>query len=101
MMRPEVQQPLLQPGVRLELPPVSDARCGPPRRGKADETDYAQRAFLNLLATIALLVIATGMVWTVLALDAQEKLRRCLDTGQRECVQLVPPQPGVWLVPNH
>lgn len=102
MTRPDLQQPALEPGV-----PLDKGRSAPERRVKSplrrvpDDTDYGQRTFVNLLATIFLLVIAGGIVWALQALDAQEKLRRCLDTGARECVQLVPPRPGVRLVPNH
>ena len=79
--------------------PCGDSR--PSQRLEADETDYGRRTFINLLATICLLVVATGIIWAVQALDAQEKLRRCLDTGARECVQLVPPRPGIRMMPNH
>jgi hypothetical protein len=104
MKRSDLQQAAFEPGVTLE--PGHPEPCGGaplplPLPREADETDYGRRTFLNLLATICLLVVATGIIWAVQALDAQEKLRRCLDTGARECVQLVPPRPGIRVMPNH
>jgi hypothetical protein len=102
MKRLDLQQSAYEPGVTLD-PGQPEPRGGvpPPLPAEADETDYGQRTFLNLLATICLLVVATGIIWAVQALNAQEKLRRCLDTGARECVQLVPPHPGIRVMPNH
>jgi hypothetical protein len=88
-------------GTDAEMPVVGEPRPRLPLRRDADDTDYAQRTFLNLLATVFLLVIAAGIVWTFQALDAQERLQRCLDTGKRDCVQLAPPRLGVRVVPDH
>jgi hypothetical protein len=88
-------QTALDPGLKLEpLPPGGGLSSD---RHEPDRTDYAHRTFINLLATTVLLLIALALVWTVQKIEAQEKLMRCLDTGQRECVQLVPPRPGVRL----
>ena len=87
-------QTALDQGLELEHLPQNE------RRGAAfepDTTDYAHRTFVNLLATVMLLLIALAVIWTIREIEAQEKLRICLDTGQRECVQLVPPRPGVRL----
>ena len=61
--------------------------------GDGDEDDREERArrtFVNLLAAIAALLVAIGAVWAFKALDEQRRLQRCLDSGRRDCVELVP-----------
>ena len=94
MPRVNCPQTALDEGLELEQLPRTEHR-GPVF--EPDTTDYAHRTFVNLLATVMLLLIALAVVWTIREIEAQEKLRICLDTGQRECVQLVPPRPGVRL----
>ena len=53
-----------------------------------DDTDYEHRHFTNLLAIIFLLIIAGAIIWTVRAIDENERLQRCLNAGRRDCVQI-------------
>ncbi len=53
-----------------------------------DATDYAHRTFVNLAATAVLLFVAVCIVWTVRAIETQEKLQRCLASGRRDCVDI-------------
>ena len=90
-------QPDGRPGTMKSLPRGGNGRELSPVVREPDDTDYGHRTFINLLATIFLLLFAIAVVWTIKAIDEQEKLGRCLDTGGRDCVQLVPQRPGVRL----
>ncbi len=64
----------------------------------ADETDYEHRHFVNLLAIVFLLAVAGAIIWTVRAMEDNEKLQRCLNAGRRDCVKIeTPPSTGVRL----
>jgi len=56
-----------------------------------DTTDYEHRHFVNLVAMAFLLAIAAALIWTVLAMDENEKLQRCLNAGRRDCVKIDAP----------
>jgi hypothetical protein len=64
-------------------------------RQQPDEVDYAQRDFINLVATIFLLVLALCISWTVRAVTEQERQLRCVESGRRDCVQIVTPPQGM------
>jgi hypothetical protein len=71
------------------------------QRGNDDDTDYQHRNFINLLAAVMLLVIAIGIVWVVKAMEADEELDRCQETGRRDCVKIdVPPRPTIRIPDN-
>ena len=59
-----------------------------------DEVDYAQRDFVNLVATIFLLLLALMISWTVRAVTDNEKQMRCVESGRRDCVQIAAPPQG-------
>ncbi len=70
------------------------------KRAKRDDTDYDRRGFVNLVATIVLLVYALALAWTLLALGERERLERCIASGRKDCVAL-PALPGtVRLLPG-
>ena len=56
-----------------------------------DREERSRRALVNLLAAIAALMVAFGAVWTFKALDEQRRLQRCLDSGRRDCAEIVDP----------
>ena len=56
-----------------------------------DETDYAHRNTVNLVAAIALLVIAIGLVVALKMIDDQRKMQRCVDSGRRDCFAVPTP----------
>ena len=59
----------------------------------AEDSDEKQhRLFVNLVAAAFLLALAIAIVWVVMALDAQRKLQNCLNSGRRNCEEMV--QPG-------
>lgn len=61
----------------------------------SDEVDYAQRDFINLVATIFLLVLAIVIAWTVRTVTDNEKQLRCVESGRRDCVQIAAPPQGM------
>lgn len=60
-----------------------------------DEVDYAQRDFVNLIATIFLLLLAIVIAWTVRAVTDNEKQLRCIESGRKDCVQIAAPPQGM------
>lgn len=56
-----------------------------------DETDYAHRRLVNLVAAIALLVLAIILVVAMNLLDNQRRLQRCMDSGRRDCLAVPTP----------
>lgn len=52
---------------------------------RRDDTDYSHRATVNLVAAIAILLIAVALVFAMNMLDAQRKTQRCIDSGRRDC----------------
>ena len=60
-----------------------------------DEVDYAQRDFVNLVATIFLLLLALVISWTVRAVTDNEQQLRCVESGRRDCVQIAAPPQGM------
>ena len=59
------------------------------------EVDYARRDFVNLVATVFLLVLALGVTWTVRAVTENERQLRCVESGRRDCVQIAAPPQGI------
>ena len=62
---------------------------------KSDEVDYAQRDFINLVATIFLLLLAILIAWTLRTVTDNEKQLRCVESGRRDCVQIAAPPQGM------
>ena len=56
-----------------------------------DKTDYAHRRLVNLVAAIALLILAIILVVAMNLLDNQRRLQRCLDSGRRDCLAVPTP----------
>ncbi len=56
-----------------------------------DETDYAQRKMVNLVAAIAVLVLAIVLVVALNLIDNQRRMQRCVDSGRRDCFAIPTP----------
>ncbi len=56
-----------------------------------DDTDYAHRRTVNLVAAIAILVLAIILVVAVNMLDEQRRMQRCVDSGRRDCLTIPTP----------
>ncbi|MDB5569869.1 MAG: hypothetical protein JWN93_1052 [Hyphomicrobiales bacterium] len=65
----------------------------PPERSR--EIDYGHRHFVNLAAAAVLLMLALGMVWTFKSIDEQERMRRCIGSGRKDCVTILAPPRGM------
>jgi hypothetical protein len=77
------------------LDPDGANRPGP-APASDDDTDYEHRHFTNQIAIIFLLIIAGASLWTVRAIESNERLQRCLNAGRRDCVKIeTPPSTGV------
>ncbi len=75
---------------RPNLTPLADQPTPAP-----DEVDYAQRDFINLVATVFLLVLAIGIAWTVRAVTDYERQLRCVESGRRDCIAIATPPQGM------
>ena len=59
---------------------------------KAEEKEEReQRAFVNLVAAIAILILAISAIWLLGFLDDKRKLQACLEAGRRDCLQRFDP----------
>ena len=64
----------------------------PPRRDKESEREERElRTFVNLLAAIALLVLAIAGVWLMRFLDERRKIETCVEAGRRDCLRRFDP----------
>ncbi len=63
-------------------------------RGDEESEEREHRVFVNLAAAAFLLALAIAIVWVVMALDARRKLENCLNSGRRNCAELVQPATG-------
>jgi hypothetical protein len=57
----------------------------------SDRTDYEHRYFVNLAAAAFVLALGLGIGWTIKAFDRQLALEKCLDSGRKDCRQVVEP----------
>jgi hypothetical protein len=64
-----------------------------PNGGAEGRDEREHRTLVNLVVAIFLLLLAIGLVWVVKALDDQRKLQDCLNSGRRNCLELVQPGP--------
>jgi len=64
-------------------------------RSRPPTIDYEHRHFVNLAATIVLLSLALVSMWTIKAIDNQEKLQRCFNSGRKDCVPMAAPPRGM------
>jgi len=59
------------------------------------ETEERQhRTFVNLMAAIAVLVLAIAAFWVMKTLDERRKLENCLSSGRRDCLEWIEPAAG-------
>ena len=56
-----------------------------------DDTDYAHRRLVNLVAAITVLVLAVILVVAMNMLDDQRKKQRGVDSGRRDCFAIPTP----------
>jgi hypothetical protein len=55
-------------------------------QGENEREERERRTLVNLLAAIALLVVAISAVWLMNYLDQRRKLELCLEAGRRDCL---------------
>ena len=65
-----------------------------------DDTDYAHRHHVNLLAVAFLLVVALVIGWTLIAFERQQKLERCFSSGRRDCIPVESPPHSSLVIPR-
>ena len=63
---------------------------GPDEPAEESE-DRQHRVFVNLSAAIAVLLLALAGFWLMKTLDEHRKLENCLNSGRRDCLELVEP----------
>ena len=56
-----------------------------------DAEERQSRVFVNLVAAAFLLALAIAIVWVVMSLDEKRKLENCLNSGRRNCAELIQP----------
>jgi hypothetical protein len=59
--------------------------------GENGDTDYSHRNTVNLVAAIAVLVLAIILIVALNMVDNQRKLQRCVDSGRRDCLEIPTP----------
>ena len=67
-----------------------------------DHTDYAQRRRVNIVVAIVAAVLLGALIWTVRAIQENERLQRCHASGRRDCEKLdIPDAPPRIFEPTH
>jgi hypothetical protein len=56
-----------------------------------DAQEREHRTFVNLVAAIAILILAISMIWLLGFLDEKRKLQACIEAGRRDCLQKFDP----------
>ena len=59
-----------------------------------DRDDDDRRTRANLIAIIAVLLIAGGAYWLLKTLDEHRKLMDCVASGRRNCLEQIEPAVG-------
>jgi hypothetical protein len=60
-----------------------------PPQPAEDPEERQSRVFVNLVAAVFLLALAIAIVWVVASLDEKRKLENCLNSGRRNCSELL------------
>ena len=79
----------------LDSPAETPVPAPAPAAGKRDQTDYDHRHFVNLLTIAFLLVVAAAIVWTIQAIEENERVQRCFASGRHDCMKIDAPQSAV------
>ena len=62
-----------------------------PQRSLEESEERRHRVFVNLVAAIAVLVLAIAALWLMKTLDERRKLENCLASGRRDCLERIEP----------
>jgi hypothetical protein len=62
-----------------------------PQRSDEESDERRHRVFVNLVAAIAVLVLAIAAFWLMKTLDERRKLENCLMSGRRDCLEQIEP----------
>jgi hypothetical protein len=57
-----------------------------------EDHEQGSRSYANIAGLIAVIVLIALGYWAYSYLDLQRRLQNCLDSGRRNCAQLVNPQ---------
>ena len=60
-------------------------------REAEERQEREHRTFVNLVAAIAILVLAIAAFWLLGFLDDKRKVQACLEAGRRDCLQRFDP----------
>ena len=60
-------------------------------REAEEKQEREHRAFVNLVAAIAILILAISAIWLLGFLDDKRKVQACLEAGRRDCLQRFDP----------
>jgi hypothetical protein len=55
------------------------------------DEDFESQTFVNVVVLVVAIVLAILAYWAFNALEHSRRLQRCLDSGQRNCVDYVNP----------
>ena len=59
-----------------------------------ESEDRQHRVFVNLATAVAVLLLAIAAFWLMRTLDEHRKLENCLNSGRRDCMELIEPAAG-------
>ena len=60
-------------------------------REAEEKQERERRTFVNLVAAIAMLILAIAAIWLLGFLDDKRKVQACLEAGRRDCLQRFDP----------
>jgi hypothetical protein len=60
-------------------------------REAEERQEREHRMFVNLVAAIAILILAISAIWLIGFLDEKRKVQACMEAGRRDCLQRFDP----------
>ena len=73
---------------------MSEGRAAEAKEAAREQEESQHRTFVNLLAGVAVLILAIAAIWLLGFLDEKRNIQACIEAGRRDCLQRFDPSAG-------